>query len=112
MAAAGQPDGDYMLGDLAVRVTDGVARLVEGGAIAGSTLILDVAVRNCIRVGVDWRQALRAATSLPARYLDLDAGQLLPGRLADLVVWDADWRPMRVMRHGQWLPAAGAAQSA
>ena len=29
-AAAGQ-DGDYMLGDLAVKVVDGVARLVEAG---------------------------------------------------------------------------------
>ena len=112
MAAAGQPDGDYMLGDLAVQVIDGVARLVDGGAIAGSTLILDAAVRNCIRAGVDWRQALKAATSLPARYLGLDAGQLLPGRSADLVVWDADWRPVRVLRHGQWLPTTDAAQSA
>ena len=31
---------------------DGVARLVDGGAIAGSTLILDAAVRNCIGLGL------------------------------------------------------------
>ena len=34
-------DGLYPLGPLEVRVEDGVARLVEGGSIAGSTLTLD-----------------------------------------------------------------------
>ena len=52
-AAAGQ-DGDYKLGDLAVKVVNGVARLVEGGAIAGSTLTMDRAVAFAIeQVGMD-----------------------------------------------------------
>lgn len=103
MAAAGMPDGDYMLGDLAVKVVDGVARLVEGGSIAGSTLILEVAVRNCINAGVEVDQALRAATSLPASYLGLAAGQIAVGLPADFVVWTPDWQIDRVMRHGSWL---------
>lgn len=103
MAAAGEPDGDYLLGDLLVEVRDGVARLAQGGNIAGSTLLLDVAVRNVIAAGIDWQQALRCATSLPARYLNLPAGEIATGRAADLVVWDADWQPVRVMRHGRWL---------
>jgi N-acetylglucosamine-6-phosphate deacetylase len=37
MDAAGFGDGRYMLGPLEVEVADGVARLVEGGSIAGST---------------------------------------------------------------------------
>ncbi|CAM5721919.1 N-acetylglucosamine-6-phosphate deacetylase OS=Streptomyces glaucescens OX=1907 GN=SGLAU_15460 PE=3 SV=1 [Streptomyces glaucescens] len=37
MDAAGFGDGRYMLGPLEVEVADGVARLVEGGTIAGST---------------------------------------------------------------------------
>ncbi|GED96238.1 N-acetylglucosamine-6-phosphate deacetylase [Gordonia crocea] len=37
MAAAGMPDGSYRLGSLAVTVGDGVARLRDGGAIAGGT---------------------------------------------------------------------------
>ncbi|MGB3953851.1 MAG: amidohydrolase family protein, partial [Brooklawnia sp.] len=106
MAAAGQPDGDYQLGELIVRVEQGVARLAGADTIAGSTLTLSAAVRNVIGVGVGWQQALRAATSLPARYLGLEAGELLPGRSADLVVWDADWRPVRILRRGAWQPAA------
>ena len=104
MAAAGMPDGDYMLGELAVEVCDGIARLTVGGAIAGSTLTLDKAVRTAIAAGVDPWQALRAATSLPARYLDIPGvGALAPGLAANLVVWTDDWQVRGVMRHGEWL---------
>ena len=48
MTAAAGEDGEYMLGDLPVLVVDGVARLVDGGAIAGSTLTLDAALRFAI----------------------------------------------------------------
>ncbi|MFB7505779.1 N-acetylglucosamine-6-phosphate deacetylase, partial [Streptomyces broussonetiae] len=41
MDAAGIGDGRYMLGPLEVEVSEGVARLVQGGSIAGSTLTQD-----------------------------------------------------------------------
>ena len=40
MAAAGKADGSYVLGALDVTVSDGVARLTDGGAIAGGTSTL------------------------------------------------------------------------
>ncbi|WP_344342762.1 N-acetylglucosamine-6-phosphate deacetylase, partial [Agrococcus versicolor] len=72
MAAAGQPDGDWMLGSLAVTVTDGVPRLREGGSIAGSTLTLDRAVRTAVGAGVPLVAAIDAATRVPARALGVD----------------------------------------
>ena len=92
MTAAAGEDGDYLLGDLAVKVVDGVARLVEGGAIAGSTLTMDKAVRFAIQqVGLDPHAAFAAATSTPARLLGLsDRGVLAAGARADLVHLDAD----------------------
>ena len=48
MGAAGSGDGDYVLGPAAVEVRDGVARLVSNGAIAGSTLTMDRAVRYAV----------------------------------------------------------------
>ncbi len=102
-AGAGEPDGDYLLGDLLVQVRNGVARLADGGAIAGSTLTMATAVRNAIGAGVDWQQALLSATSGPARYLHLDSGRLLPGRAADLVVWDDAWQVLGVLCRGHWL---------
>ncbi|SNC61076.1 N-acetylglucosamine-6-phosphate deacetylase [Kytococcus aerolatus] len=111
MAAAGAPDGDYRLGSLDVRVEAGVARLAPGdgdaggGAIAGSTLTLERAVRFAIEgAGVEPVAALRAATSAPAAMVGAaDVGHLRPGAWADLVVLDAGWTVRGVLRHGQWV---------
>jgi N-acetylglucosamine-6-phosphate deacetylase len=48
MAATGSADGRYVLGSLEVDVVDGVARLVDGGTIAGSTLTQDLALRRAV----------------------------------------------------------------
>ena len=92
MTAAAGEDGEYMLGDLPVLVVDGVARLVDGGAIAGSTLTMDSAVRFAIQeVGLAPEAAFAAATSTPARMLGLtDRGALSAGARADLCHMDAD----------------------
>lgn len=104
MAAAGSADGDYVLGDLPVEVRDGVARIAGTETIAGSTLILDQAIRNAVAAGVDLAVALRAATSTPARYLGLtDVGRIEPGLRADLVVLDDDLTVVRVMHRGCWM---------
>ena len=102
MAAAGAPDGEYLLGPLGVEVIDGVARLVTNGAIAGSTLTLDRAVRYAVQVaGVPLEVALAAATANPARVLGLDdRGTLEPGKRADLVALDADLQVTAVVRAG------------
>jgi N-acetylglucosamine-6-phosphate deacetylase len=86
MTAAAGEDGEYMLGDLAVLVVDGVARLVDGGAIAGSTLTLDAAVKFAIQqVGMSPEAAFAAATSTPARMLGVtDRGRIEVGLRADL----------------------------
>ncbi|WP_409484595.1 N-acetylglucosamine-6-phosphate deacetylase [Arsenicicoccus dermatophilus] len=105
MAAAGAPDGHYLLGPLDVAVVDGVARLREGGAIAGSTLTLDRAVRYAVtEAGVPLETALLAATAHPARVHGLDdRGVLVPGARADLAVLDADLCVTRVMQGGTWV---------
>ena len=106
MAAAGAGDGDYRLGSMDVRVRDGVARLAQGGAIAGSTLTMAAAVRFAVHAaGVSLADAVHAATAAPAAQLGLSGvGSLAPGHRADLLVLDADLAVQRVMRHGRWLP--------
>ena len=84
--AAGLPDGDYSLGGLRVRVRDGVPRL-EDGALAGSSLTMDQAVRNAISLGVPLQEALMMASYTPARACgEADIGLLRPGNKADLIV--------------------------
>ncbi|PRQ11853.1 N-acetylglucosamine-6-phosphate deacetylase [Corynebacterium sp. 13CS0277] len=93
MSATCHPDGHYMLGTLEVDVADGVARLSDGGALAGSTLTMDRAVANAVRaVGVPLDVAVAAATSHPARAIGVEDrfGLLAPGYPADVLLLDED----------------------
>jgi N-acetylglucosamine-6-phosphate deacetylase len=92
MAAAGFGDGDYVLGSLAVEVRDGTARLVEGGAIAGSTLTMDSAFRRYVHdCGASVVEAVAASATRPAHLMRLDdRGELRVGRRADICNLDSD----------------------
>ncbi|HWM38103.1 MAG TPA: N-acetylglucosamine-6-phosphate deacetylase [Streptomyces sp.] len=116
MGAAGMGDGRYPLGPLEVEVRDGVARLAEGGSIAGSTLTLDHAFRRAVTVdGIPVEDAVRALSANPARLLGVNdrTGSLEVGKYADLVVLDADFALTGVMRQGEWVvrPDAGRAST-
>ncbi|MER5771491.1 N-acetylglucosamine-6-phosphate deacetylase [Streptomyces sp. NPDC001985] len=112
MDAAGFGDGRYQLGSMAVDVVDGVARLAEGGAIAGSTLTLDTAFRRAATVDrIPVADIVQAISANPAKLLGIDdrVGSLEPGKDADLVVLDEEFRLKGVMRQGAWVvdPAQG-----
>lgn len=86
ISAAGLPDGKYELGGLRVVVKEGICRL-EDGTLAGSTLTMDKAVKNLVKIGIPLRDVLIMATATPARALGrADIGVIKPGSNADLVV--------------------------
>jgi N-acetylglucosamine-6-phosphate deacetylase len=104
MSAAGAGDGDYRIGSLDVVVRDGVARLRKGGSLAGSTLLMDSAVRRAVRLADrTLAQASAAASRAPALAMGLvDRGRLSEGQRADIVALDGELRVVRVMRAGVW----------
>ncbi|RAP75517.1 N-acetylglucosamine-6-phosphate deacetylase [Paenibacillus montanisoli] len=92
MAAAGLGDGDYELGGLNVDVVNGVARLRNGGSLAGSTLTMIDALRYVLtHTGLSPAQISRMASGNPARQLGIDeiTGSIEIGKRADLVLADA-----------------------
>mgnify|MGYP001545866819 FL=1 len=114
MAATDCPDGPYKLGALDVNVVDGHARLVSNGAIAGSTLLLEVAVQRAVNeLGISPVDAVEAATLAPARAFGYDKpnavtgaplGLLAPGYAADLLLTDpSSWTVNQVWCAGRKL---------
>lgn len=87
VAATGTTASTSRLGGRTVSITD--APRLPGGRLAGSTLTLDQAVRNIVRLGVPLREAVLMATAVPAVALGRrDLGRIAPGARADLVVVD------------------------
>jgi len=102
MAAAAEADGDYRLGTLNVTVKNGLALLSGTETIAGSTLTLDVALRQAIAMGAEPAAAIAALTTVPARVLGEDRlGLLDPGYAGDVVALDASWRLTDVWAAGE-----------
>ncbi|MEG1874013.1 MAG: N-acetylglucosamine-6-phosphate deacetylase [Angelakisella sp.] len=96
MSAAGMPDGDYLLGGLAVTVEKRKAFLADG-TIAGSTITVYDGFRNAVRFGVGLEQAIHAATTAPAKAARLSSryGTLAVGRKADVLVLDKETLALR-----------------
>jgi N-acetylglucosamine-6-phosphate deacetylase len=107
ISASGVGEGLHRLGTLAVVVRDGVARLHQGGSLAGSTLTMDGALRRAVYdVGLPVEVAVTMASTTPARLIGMGdrVGALAAGLDADLVVLDADFGVERVMAKGDWVP--------
>lgn len=103
MRASGMPDGEYTLGGLPVIVRDGAARLKEGGALAGSTLRLNHALRNVAEVTQKPLSEVVAASSLTAaESVGLAGiGRLEPGYFADIVLLDTDFEVVHTFVGGE-----------
>ncbi len=87
-AASGMPDGPYMLGRTTVHKCLGGVRMADG-ALAGSALTMDQALRNLVSIGLELADASRRVSTNAADYLGLpDRGRLSAGSHADIVVLD------------------------
>ena len=102
-AAAGMPDGEYMLGRQVVHKCMGGVRLANG-SLAGSTLTMDQALRNLVGIGLSIEDASRRVSTNAADYLgETLRGRLAPGCHADFVVLDRDLNIKAVHIEGEVL---------
>ena len=106
-----------LLGDRLFLITDAVAKCDKGiyqhvlkddhyvlpnGTLSGSSLTLLRAVENCVKhVGIPLAEALRMATSYPARLIAKeDIGNFNTGSQANIVVFDHDFHVTSVYFQG------------
>jgi N-acetylglucosamine-6-phosphate deacetylase len=104
ITATGMPDGQYKLGELTVKVVQGVCRNTDGN-LAGSTLTQDQALRNVIQWSkTPLEEAVLMCTLNPAQAIGIDSskGSLEPGKDADLVVLDQNLEIQATLSSGQW----------
>ncbi len=98
---AGLPPGEYQWEGETVIVDSRSARLTNG-TLAGSTVLLNQGLRTLTEeVRLPLEEALVTVTRTPARALGLPKGELAPGYDADLVILDADLRPLLTMVEGE-----------
>ena len=94
MRGAGMPDGPTMLGHhtngLPCIIEDGVAKLPDRTAFAGSVATFDRLVRNMINMAeVPVHEAIKMATKTPAKIMNFtDRGTLTPGLRADIILFN------------------------
>ncbi|HUC92680.1 MAG TPA: N-acetylglucosamine-6-phosphate deacetylase [Paenibacillus sp.] len=104
ISAAGLGDGEYELGGLKVVVSHGVARLAEGGSLAGSTLTMLEAFRNAMAFGgLSPVEASRFASANPASLIGLseETGSIAVGKAADVVLLTGSFDHVRTWVSGK-----------
>ena len=103
MEASGLQPGNYQLGGLAVVVSDGAARLASNGALAGSILKMNEALKNVHEVtGIDLPELVRTTSLNQAQELGItDLGRIQAGFRADLALLDDAFNVAQVFIAGQ-----------
>ena len=89
LPAAGTDALTSRVGDTECIVEDGVCKLPDRTAFAGSIATADRLVRVCVKeAGIPIPSAVRMMTETPARILSSDRGVLCVGHPADIVIFD------------------------
>ena len=108
MRAAGMPEGESILGSkkdgMPVVVEDGVAKLPDRSAFAGSVATADRCVRTMHRLGeAPLADAVKMMTLTPARVMGIAdrKGSIEVGKDADLLIFNADIEMQRVILAGE-----------
>lgn len=108
MRGAGMPEGESILGSLKsgmrVIIEDGVAKLPDRSAFAGSVATADRLVRTMIQLAdVPLHEAVRMATITPATIMGVNdrKGSLIAGKDADIVIFDKNVNVYKTLIRGR-----------
>jgi N-acetylglucosamine-6-phosphate deacetylase len=104
---AGEGDGKFSRPDGRTLIKDGGRIVIEGSnTLAGSSLNMNMALKNCLKFSTVDLSDLSKLTSLNAAKIigcENDLGSIEIGKIADLVVLDANFDTQAVMMEGVWV---------
>lgn len=83
-------------------IEDGVCKLMDRSAFAGSIATGDVLIKTLINeVGISLPEAIKMLTKVPAQIMKVNKGELLPGKDADIIVFDENIDSKKVFVMGK-----------
>ena len=93
---------DKEINDPKVIIEDGVCKLVDRSALAGSIATSDVLIRTMVKAGIPLGDALRMASETPARIMGVydRKGSLQKDKDADILIMDKDLNIRAVWQAG------------
>ena len=105
-SGAGLPEAArFQMGAMEYEVHDGVGMMLDRSAFGGSATLLNqmIPILTAV-VGIPLIKAIRMATLTPARVIGVHSrkGSIVPGKDADLVIFDNDFTAWRTMISGKW----------
>ena len=111
MCAAGEPDGIYSLGGLRVKVEKGKATLADVpydpkavvSNVAGSVALYPQCFKRYVKAtGLPLEEAVKATSYNQCVSLGIpDRGEIAPGKIADIVLVDAELNPVMTIVGGK-----------
>lgn len=100
-AATGMPDGQYKLGENTVHKCQNGVRLKDG-TLAGSSLTMDLAFRNLVKIGIPPHTVSEKLSTIQAKLLGLkDRGVIRVGFKSDFVVLNEQFKILNVYIDGE-----------
>ena len=101
MSATLLKDGNYKLGTLDVVVKDSIPRL-SNGSLAGSTLVLYKAIKNCMEfTGESFENVIELVTINPSKLLkEKEVGVIDVGSYCDITIFDDNHIPQGTIING------------
>ena len=112
-ALAASAGGDVNgISDGRVIVEDGVCKLSDRSALAGSVATMDVLIRTMVSAGIPFDDVIRMSSETPARILGVEdrKGTLQKGKDADIVIYDNDINVKLVVQKGRVIPGTDTLQ--
>lgn len=82
-------------------IEDGVCKLLDRSAFAGSIATADRLIKESVGAGLSVKKAIKMGSENPAKLFDLSKGKIQEGYDADIVVTDKDFNVKTVFAEGE-----------